>query len=113
MADDKRLYHWVYIALAFGLGASGALLVAGVIASLIARGALPQMSLQLGEALRAASRGDGEGLASLGILSLMLSPALVVAVAGIAAATKRDWRTVVTSVLVFGIMLIGTTLGQK
>ena len=113
MRNAGRLYRWVYIALVAGLVVSGALIVAGGAVHLVAEEELPQATLQPLDAALAAASGDGEGLASLGILSLMVTPAMVVAVAVLAASIERDWRTAGTGLVVFAIMALSSVVGRR
>lgn len=67
--------------------------------------------LPIGAALKSALRLNPSGWLSLGILVLILTPVARVIMAIASFARIRDWRYVVVSIVVLGVMTTGLLLG--
>ncbi|MBX6313696.1 MAG: DUF1634 domain-containing protein [Isosphaeraceae bacterium] len=108
----RRLERWVHWALLTGLVASGLLLALGLITALASgrprpEGPPPPLAL----VIRAAVRGEGVGLIDLGLLALIGTPLLRVAVLAIGWAVERQWIFVAVALTVLGLLLLSFTLG--
>ncbi len=90
MSERTSLYRWVHNATLGSLAFSTALLLAGCAISLLADGALPSGVMPVVPAFLAALAGDGAGLVSLGLLSLLVSPFVIVLVSIVALAMAHD-----------------------
>jgi uncharacterized membrane protein len=70
--------------------------------SLIAAGMLMQIWLPM-----------GKRVASAGLLVLLCTPVVRIVVAGLQYAHERDWKYVVVSAVVLGVMILAYALGIK
>jgi uncharacterized membrane protein len=102
----------VHRVLAVGLAISAALMLAGVAAGLVQDHSLPTVVLGVGAALRRGAHLNADGLLSLGLFALILTPFLRVAGSIAVFAKERDWRYVGVTVFVLAIMVASLWLGQ-
>jgi uncharacterized membrane protein len=102
----------VHRVLAVGLAISAALMLAGVAAGLAQDRGLPSVVLGVGAALRRGAHLKADGLLSLGLFALILTPFLRVAGSIAVFARERDWRYVGITVFVLAIMVASLWLGQ-
>lgn len=111
-AEPRRLAHWVHRALLAGVVLSGLLLGAGLALSLIrghvaAEGAPPP----IGQLLSRAAAGDGPALAELGLLALMVTPVLRVAVLAVGWLVGGEYRFALVALAVLALLGVGLALG--
>lgn len=102
----------VHRVLAVGLAISATLMIAGVAAGLAQDQNLPKVVLSVGAALRRGAQLQADGLLSLGLFALILTPFLRVTGSVVVFAKERDWRYVGITVLVLAIMIASLWLGQ-
>ncbi len=113
MRFTTPLHRFVYYVLLAGLSASVALIVAGSIGALVVTGNLPQRALPWTHALPSALAGEAQGLISVGLLGLLLTPLAVVAATILVSARHRDWTGVLAGVGVAFVMAMSLVLGGK
>jgi uncharacterized membrane protein len=65
----------------------------------------------LANVVRDALRGDGIDLIDLGLLALISTPALRVAVLALAWAREREWRFAGVAIAVLALLALGMVLG--
>src|SRR4051794_24504913 len=107
-----HLEHWVHRALLTGLVVSGLLMVTGLGIALIRHqdrpvGLPPPASV----VLRQASGGNGVALMELGLLALVATPILRVAVLAIGWGLQRDWQFAAVAAVVLGLLAVSLVLG--
>lgn len=111
-ARARGLEHAVHRSLLAGLVASGILLVAGlaiVLATGEQRGAGPPPPLAT--LLARAGAGRGVAIVDVGLLTLMITPALRVAVLGIGWARARQLRFALVAATVLALLGVSVLLG--
>ena len=100
--------HWVLVA---GLAVAAVLMLAGLAVVLTAHHVVPHDALRLAPALRRAVRMHGDGLLTLGLLMLILTPFLRVVGTALVFAWERDWRYVSITLLVLAVMIASLFIG--
>ena len=108
----SRLARWVHYSLRAGVVASGLLLGAGLVAGTV-RGRPPfqREPLPPGAALAAAAAGDGAALIDLGLLVLMATPVVRVAVLAVGWAAAGDRRFAAVAAAVLALLGVSLYLG--
>lgn len=105
----ERLVHWTLLT---GLAISALMLVAGLGFALGTGEPRPDGEPpSVSRIVRAAAGGDGVALLDLGLLMLILTPVLRVAVLAIGWAVERDWRFAAVAVAVLGLLGLGFVMG--
>lgn len=109
-----RLGRWVHRTLLSGLVASGLLLASGLAVAL-ARGLATRSGPPppLRAVLAGATRGDGSDLLDLGLLVLIATPVVRVAVLAIGWAIDRNWRFAAVALAVLALLGAGMALGVR
>ncbi len=107
------LHRIVYSVLLVGLSVSVALILAGGIAALATTGSLPERTLLWTQAFPSALAGEPQGLVSVGLLSILLTPLAAVAATILVSAWRRDWTGVLAGVGVALVMVVSLLLGGK
>lgn len=112
-ADQHRLDHWVHRTLLAGLMVSGVLLAAGI-AMMLAQGH-PQAAKyeSFSMLIHDAGRLNGQAVTTLGLLALMITPILRVAVLLMGWATQRQWRFAGVALAVLVLLCISLALGSR
>ncbi|SIN68314.1 Protein of unknown function [Singulisphaera sp. GP187] len=115
MARDEgtgRLEHWVHRSLLAGLALSGLLLVAGLVLVLMRGQARPEgRPPALAVMLQRGSTGEGTALLELGLLILMLTPGLRVAVLALGWGLAGEKRFSTVALIVLGLLGLSLFLG--
>ncbi|HAM35770.1 MAG TPA: hypothetical protein DEB40_06485 [Elusimicrobia bacterium] len=96
--------------LRIGMWASGVLMAAGLILAALRPAPLPAGSPRWGLILREAFCGNGAALALLGILALVATPYLRVALLVVTYARARQWRFLAVSLAVLAMLTLGLLL---
>lgn len=105
----SKLAHWVHWALTAGIALSAVLLLTGLVVTFWTHEPRPEGVPEAGfELLRHALQGHGPAILNLGLLILMLTPALRVYVLAIGWFWERDW--VFTAVALCVLALLSTSL---
>jgi len=65
-----------------------------------------------GSVVTSAFSGDPKGMIAFGLLILLLTPVMRVAVSILAFAVEHDWRYVVITIIVLSILIISFVLGR-
>lgn len=107
------LHRFVYYVLLIGLSASVALIVAGSIVSLATAGSLPGRTLPWARALSSAVAGEGQGLVSVGLFGILLTPLAAVAATVLVSVWRRDWTGVLAGCGVALVMVVSLLLGGE
>ena len=94
-----------------GLAVAAVLILAGLVAALVAHHVVPHDVLKVAPALRRAVRMQGDGLLTLGLLMLILTPFLRVVGTALVFVWERDWRYVSITLLVLAVMIASLFLG--
>ena len=111
--DVKRLAHWVHAILLGGLILSGLLLLAGLVLVFVRQEPRPLGIPEAGfELLRHAVNGEGVAILNLGLLILLFTPALRVAVLVVGWSLERDWTFMAVSLVVLMLLGISLALGR-
>lgn len=107
-----RLEHWVHRSLLAGLALSG-LLVASGLGLALARGQPRPVGAPpaLGVVFREASGGDGTAWMELGLLMLMATPVLRVAVLALGWGLAGERRFAAVALAVLGLLALSLALG--
>jgi uncharacterized membrane protein len=107
--QPERLVHWTLL---WGVALSGLLLSIGLVITLVRMEARPE-GLPLGFAtlLRQAMRGNGLAMVELGLLALMVTPILRVAVLAIEWTITGKKILSAVSLTVLGLLLLSFLLG--
>jgi uncharacterized membrane protein len=112
--DDARydriddVVRWT---LAASLGLGFAILLVGVALVAAGRGSLPTDLSGFGEARDALTDFRAEGVFALGLLVIILTPFVRVIGSAIAFAVARDWRFVLITLTVLGVMVVTIRIG--
>lgn len=107
------LHRAVYYALLVGLSASVALILAGSAVALVVTGSLPQRTMLWTRAFASAMAGEAQGLVSVGLLGLLLTPLAAVAATVFASARRRIWTGALAGVGVALVMVVSLLLGRE
>jgi hypothetical protein len=110
--DSKRLERWVHWSLLSGLVVGGLLMAGGLVAALALDQPRPDGPPPgLARLVGSASRGGGPALMDLGLLALMITPVLRVAVLALGWGLERSWRFLAVSLAVLGLLGVSLALG--
>lgn len=110
--ERRRIDGLAHRVLLVGGGAAGALLIASILAALIERRGLPREAFGLAEVWHSLVHLQPAGLASLGLLLLILTPVARVIGSIVAFVVARDLRFVVITALVLTLMVVSLLLGK-
>jgi Protein of unknown function (DUF1634) len=111
-AAPLHLEHWVHRTLLVGLVGSGLSMVTGLGIALIRRQDRPVgLPPPPGVVLRQALAGNGVALMELGLLALVATPILRVAVLALGWGLASDWRFAAVAVVVLGLLGVSLVLG--
>lgn len=105
------LHRVVYYVLLVGLSASVALILAGSIVALASTGGLPERTLLWTQAFPSALAGEAQGLVSVGLFGILLTPLAAVAATVLVSAWRRDWAGVLAGCGVALVMVVSLLLG--
>ncbi len=111
--DPHQLDHSVHRSLLAGLVVSGVLLAAGLAIMLVQGHEHAPKHQSLSTLLADAARLDGPAITTLGLLALMITPILRVAVLLVGWTILRDWRFAGVSLAVFVLLCISLALGAR
>lgn len=95
-----------------GVAASLSLMAAGLVLSLARGGPLPNAATPLGSLAAGLGAGDPAALMSLGLLTLLATPAARVAVLAAQFARNREWIFVAISLTVLGVLAASVLIGR-
>lgn len=116
MAGEPKkwsLAHWVHLTLLTGLVASSLLMLVGLVALMVNHQPRPvKLPVKLEDLLRHALVGDGLAILDLGLLLLMLTPALRVMVLGVGWLQEREWRFAMVALIVLALLATSVFLGM-
>jgi uncharacterized membrane protein len=104
----NQVVHWVLLV---GLAVSAALMLGGL-AALTGGHHLPTHVLKLGPAFRRAAGLHADGLLTVGLLALVLTPFLRVAGSAVVFVWERDWRYSVITLVVLAVMVTSLFVGR-
>ena len=111
-ATRHRLEHWVHWSLLTGLTISGLFLMAGLVIALTSHQERPLgPPPPLGTLFQGAMHGNGVDLLDLGLLALVCTPILRVAVLALGWGTAGDYRFAVVALVVLGLLVLSLCLG--
>lgn len=113
MKFTTPLHRFVYYVLLAGLSASVVLILAGSALALASTGNLPERTLLWTHAVTPALAGEPQGLVSVGLLGILLTPLAAVAATILASAWRRDWTGALAGVGVALVMVVSLLLGGK
>jgi uncharacterized membrane protein len=100
--------HWVLLA---GLLVASALMLAGLAAVLATHQVIPHHVLKVGPAFHRAAGLHADGLLTVGLLALVLTPFLRVAGSVVVFAWERDWRYTLITLVVLAVMVVSLFFG--
>lgn len=100
------------LALRAGTGSSLLLIAAGLLAALARREPLPVEAPPAAELLRDALAGRPDGLLSLGLVLLLLTPALRVVALAWQFARRREWEMLAVSAAVLAVLAVSVLAGR-
>ncbi len=110
--DSHRLEHLVHWSLLLGVSLSGLLLGSGLILAIVHGHLAPQPKPpQIGEVIHDAFTGHGSALMRLGLIVLMATPVVRVAVLAVGWAFSRNYRFALVALIVLALLALGVTLG--
>jgi uncharacterized membrane protein len=110
--ETHRLEHWVHRSLLAGLTLSSLLLVVGLTLALTRSQRRPEGPPPPVVALaRGAAAGNGADVMALGLLALMATPVVRVAVLGLGWGLERAWRFLGVAAAVLGLLGLSLALG--
>lgn len=107
------LHRFVYYVLLIGLSASVTLILAGSVVSLATTGSLPERTLVWTRAFSPALAGEAQGLVSVGLSGILLTPLAAVATTIVVSARHRDWTGVLAGCGVALVMVVSLLLGGE
>jgi hypothetical protein len=108
----QLLRHAVHWALLGGLAASGLLLAVGLVVALVGKSPRPEgPPPSIAALLRGAARGDGTDLMELGLLVLIATPVLRVAVLAAGWAREGEIRFATVAGAVLALLALSFVLG--
>jgi hypothetical protein len=111
-ARPRRLEHWVHLSLLAGLLVSSALLISGLFATLLNGQPRPEgPPPPFREVMFAAAEGNGAALIYVGLLVLIGTPILRVAVLALGWGIAANWRFLAVSLAVLALLAISFFLG--
>lgn len=111
--DPHRLDHWVHRTLLAGLIVSGLLLVVGLTVMLVQGHEQAPKSEPFLTVLRDSARFNGPAVTTLGLLALMITPIVRVAVLLVGWTIERDWRFAGVALAVLVLLCMSLTLGAR
>ena len=110
--EPRAIGRWVQVSLLAGLLLGGLLMAAGLAAALVLEQPRPEGEPPaIRDLLDRAVRGDGVGLMNLGMLALMATPVLRVAVLALGWGMERRWRFLAVALAVLGQLGVSLALG--
>lgn len=110
--ERRRIDALVHLVLLAGGALAGLLLLAAIVAALAEHRGLPQVPERLSDVLRAVRHLEPAGLASLGLVILILTPVARVVGSVVAFAWMKDWRFTLITLLVLTLMGLSLYFGQ-
>lgn len=113
MRFTTPLHRFVYYVLLAGLSLSVALILAGSVLALASTGSLPEHTLLWTRAFPSALAGEAQGLVSVGLLGILLTPLAAVATTILVSAWRRDWAGILAGVGVALVMAVSLLLGGE
>lgn len=110
---SSKTAHWVHYSLLSGLVVSGLLLGLGLVLVFVEHLPRPIQVPQAGfELLRHAMHGEGIAILNLGLLILILTPGLRVAVLVVRWSLDGDWRFAAVALFVLVLLCFSMGLGM-
>jgi hypothetical protein len=110
--ENQRLGHWVHRSLLAGLTLSGVLLIVGLALALTRAQPRPEgPPPPMAAVARGVVAGNGADLMALGLLALMATPVLRVAVLGLGWGMEREWWFLAVAAVVLGLLGLSLALG--
>jgi hypothetical protein len=110
--ESRRLGLWVHRSLVAGLALGGLLMAGGLVLALAEGRPRPEgPPPRIGAVLRAAAGGDGVALMDLGLLVLMATPVVRVAVLAVGWGWEREWRFVAVALAVLALLGLSIAMG--
>jgi uncharacterized membrane protein len=107
-----RVQHWVHLSLVTGLVLSGGLLILGLVVALLSgQPRLHGPPPPLRDVLRAAAAGEGDALLQVGLLVLVATPVVRVAVLALGWGLSGDRRFMAVSLVVLALLAVSFFLG--
>ena len=111
-SEPHRLERWVHRTLLVGLVLSGLLLTTGLVLVLLRGQARPEgRPPSVDSTVREATGGDGVAWLDLGLLALMATPMLRVAVLALGWGLAGERRFAAVALAVLGLLGVGIALG--
>ncbi|MFI5289109.1 MAG: DUF1634 domain-containing protein [Polyangia bacterium] len=110
--ERRRIDALVHVVLLVGGGAAGVLLCGAILVSFIERRGLPKQADGFAEIVRSLAHLQPAGLASLGLVLLILTPVARVVGSIVAFVVAKDLRYVLITSLVLSLMIASLLLGQ-
>lgn len=110
-ALQRRLSRWVHFSLLTGLIASGLLLVSGSVIVVKNQESLPIASPSLRSLVSSAASGNGVAILNLGLVLLMFTPVVRVAVLIVGWLAGREWLFAGIALVVFALLATSVILG--
>lgn len=112
--STSKLAHWVHWALTAGVAMSAVLLLMGLVVTFSTHEPRPEGVPEAGfELLHHAIQGHGPAILNLGLLILMLTPALRVSVLAIGWFWERDWVFTAVAACVLALLTTSLFLGAS
>src|SRR5690348_12539708 len=106
------LRRWVHWSLLAGVIVSGTLLALGLLVTLVSGQPRPEgKPPDLQTLLRQAAHGEGVGLLDVGLMLLIATPVLRVAVLAAGWAVERQWRFAAVAAAVLALLGLSLVLG--
>ncbi len=110
--ESRRLGTWVHWSLLAGLILSGLLMLGGLTRALVGDRPRPEgPPPAFGDVLRGAFSFESVPLMDLGLLALMVTPVMRVAVLAVGWGRERNWRFLAVALTVLGLLGLSLVLG--